>query len=201
MSNNDQLMASINIIHDSVKQSTVTDIKTNQKQPTSNSYDTKVNKLLLLAISDQSVHTLSYNCHKNDDQQISIRHLSRWLEWRCIAFTSSIYNMMGLKSPLKTHQFGNTEKNNCSPKISNDLDLLLNYKNYVAVVEENELNDKVTVEKTSRLSNRTKPNDNDTNDNKNKSIEYDKDVHDSYIEQLVRNNKQQRRIGKIFNYI
>lgn len=199
LSNNDQLMASNNNINDTVKQNTVTDIKTYQKQPTSNSFNSKVNKLLLLVISGQSVHSLSYNCHKNDDQQI--HHLSRWLEWRCTSFTSSMYHMMGLKSPLKTEQFDNFGINSRSAKISNDLDLLLNYKNYVAVVEERELCEKVTIEKTSRLCNRTKLNDNDSNDKKNKSIEYDKDVHDLYIEQLVRNNKQRRRIGKIFDYI
>lgn len=181
---------------DSMKQNAVTSIK--NKHQNMNTAVNKINKLLLLTVSGQSVHTLSYNCHNNDDDQsIAIHRLSRWLEWRRTAFTSYIYHMMGLKNSLISSQFGSTKINTHTSRIKNNLDLLLDYKSYSTAVEEQESFERVTFEKHSRLSKRTKPRENDSEDKKNKSLQYNKDVHDFYIEQLVRNSKQQRRLGKI----
>lgn len=169
--------------------------KDRQKLQTKNTFINKSNKLLLLCVSGQSVHTLSYNFRKNDDQPKAIYRLSRWMEWRYNALTSSVYNMMGLKNS-QINSILNTDNNN--KKISNNLDLLLDYKSYVTAVNEYELYDKVSIEKISRLSSRTKSID-DTDDKKYKLLQYEKDDQDLFIEQLVRNSKQQRRIGKSLN--
>lgn len=100
--------------------------------------------------------------------------------------------MVGLKSS-QINSLLNTD--NYNEKINNNLDLLLNYKSYVAAANEHKLYDKVVIEKSSRLSSRTKSID-DTDDKKYKSLHYEKDDHDLFIEQLVRNSKQQRRIGE-----
>lgn len=158
----------------------------------------KISKLFLLAVSGQSVHALSYSCHKNEDQPIAIQCLSRWLEWRNIVFTSSIYHMIGLRNSKIYRQFGSTQIKSQSSKINNNLDLLLDYKNYAAVVGEHVSHEKIFVEKNFRINNRgSKPLDNDTEDKKNKPLNYKKDVLDSYIERLVRNSKQKRRTGKV----
>lgn len=183
---------------DSVKQNAVTSAKKYQKHQNVNTVSNKINKFVMLTITGQSVHTLSYNCHNNDDDQsIAIHRLSRWLEWRRTAFTAYIYHMMGLKNSLISSQFGSTKSNTQTSRIKNNLDLLLDYKSYSSAVEEQESFERVTFEKHSKFSKRTKLRENDTDDKKNKSFQYNKDVHDFYIEQLVRNSKQQRRLGKI----
>lgn len=181
---------------ENVVQSTV-DTNKYQKPQKVNTCE-KISKLFLLAISGQSVHALSYSCHKNEDQPIAIQRLSRWLEWRNIVFTSSIYHMIGLRNSKIYKQFGSTQIKSQSSKISNNLDLLLDFKNYAAVVGEHESYEKIFVEKNFRMNNRgSKPLDNDTEDKKNKPLNYKKDVLDSYIERLVRNSKQKRRTGKV----
>lgn len=185
---------------DSIKQNAVTSINKYQKHQNMNTAGNKINKLLLLTVSGQSVHTLSYNCHNNDDDQsVAIHRLSRWLEWRHTAFTAYIYHMMGLKNSLISSQFGSTKINTHTSRIKNNLDLLLDYKSYSTAVEEQESFERVTFEKHSRFSKRTKPRETDLDDKKSKSLQYHKDVHDFYIEQLVRNSKQQRRLGEIDN--
>jgi len=184
---------------ENVKQNTVSDCKKLQNPQKINTCDDKITKLFLLAVSGQSVHALSYNCHKNEDQPIAIKRLSRWLEWRSIAFTSSIYHMIGLRNPKIYGRFGSTQIKSLSSRINNNLDLLLDYKNYVAIVEEHESHEKIFVEKNFRINNRSiKPLDNDTEDKKNKPLNYKKDVRDLCIERLVRNSKQQRRTGEIY---
>lgn len=186
---------------DHIKQNVMDENKKYQKQRNKNSFSNKITKLLMLSVSGQSVHTLSYNCHNDNDQSIAIHRLSRWLEWRQTAFTSSIYHMMGLKTSQSCGKFGGTRIHSHSSRINNNLDLLLDFKSYVSAVGEHDTvkNNKVTIEKNSRQpNNRTKPIDNnETDDKKTKSIQFEKDVHDLCIEQLVRNSKQQRRIGKI----
>lgn len=183
---------------ENVIQNTVTDTNKYQKPQKVNTCE-KISKLFLLAISGQSVHSLSYSCHKNEDQPIAIQRLSRWLEWRNIAFTSTIYHMIGLRNSKIYGQFGSTQIKNQSSKINNNLDLLLDYKTYAAVVGEHETYEKIFVEKNFRINNRgSKPLDNDIEDKKNKPLNYKKDVLDSYIERLVRNSKQRRRTGKTY---
>lgn len=182
---------------DSTKQNVVTSTK-KYKNQNMNTASNKINKLLLLTVSGQSVHSLSYNCHNNDDDQsIAVHRLTRWLEWRRTAFTAYIYQMIGLTNSLISSQFGSTKMNTHTSRIKNNLDLLLDYKSYSTAVEELESFEKVTFEKHSKFSKRTKPRENDSDDKKNKSLQYNKDVHDFYIEQLVRNSKQQRRLGEI----
>lgn len=180
------------------------DNKKYQKQRNKNTFNNKITKLLMLTVTGQSVHTLSYNFHNDNDQSIAIHRLSRWLEWRQTAFVSYIYQMMGLKTTQSHGQLGGTRTHIHSSRINNNLDLLLDYKSYVSALGEHDSvkHNKVTIEKNSRLpNNRTKQIDNnDIDDKKTKSIQFDKDIHDNYIEQLVRNSKQQRRIGEINHY-
>lgn len=178
--------------NDSVKECSENNNKDYKKKHTKNIFSNKSSKLLLLCISGQSVHTLSYNFRKNDDQPVAIHRLSQWLEWRRNTFTLSIYDMMGLKNSQINDIFNNT--GNKITGLSNNLDLLLDYKGYVTTVSEHELYDKVAIEKSSRLNTRTKSID-DPDDKKYKSMQYEKDEQDLFIEQLVRNSKQQRRIG------
>lgn len=183
----------------SVKQNAevaVIDSKNSEKkqQPTNNN-DVKIVKLLMLTISDQLVQTLSYNYPNNTDQSNAIQRLSHWLEWRHSVFTSSIYHMLGLTN---RQIYGKS----CDPGIvknrssKNNLDLLLDYKSYVAAAGDNK-EPSTTVDKNSRTnSNRTKPVDNDMDDKRKKSIQYTKDIQDSFIEQLVKNSKQKHKIGE-----
>lgn len=181
---------------ENITQDTLSDCKKNQKEKKISTCDSKITKLFLLAVSGQSVHSLAYNCHKKVDQPIAIEHVSRWLEWRHIAFTSSIYHMIGLRNPKIYGLFGNAKIKSHSSKTNNNLDLLLNYKNYATVIGGHE-----SYEKNFRLNNRnSKPLDNDTEDKKNKPLKYKTDFQDSYIERLVRNTKQRRRTGKIYTY-
>lgn len=190
-------MTLINDTDENVIQNTVSDSKKYQK-PQKISTCEKISKLFLLAVSGQSVHALSYNCHKKEDQPIAIQHLSSWLEWRSIAFTSSIYHMIGLRNSKIYGQFGSTQIKSHSSRINNNLELLLDYKNYVSIVGEYESYEKIFLEKNFRINNRgsTKPLDNDTEDKKSKPLNYTKDIQDSYIERLVRNSKQRRRTGR-----
>jgi len=189
----------INDTDENVIQSTVSDSKKYQKPQNINIFE-KITKLFLLAVSGQSVHALSYNCHrnKNGGQPIAIQHLSRWLEWRNIAFTSSIYHMIGRRNSKIYGQFGSTQIKSHSSRINNNLELLLDYKNYVSIVGEYEPYEKIFIEKNFRINNRgsTKPLDNDAEEKKNKPLNYRKDVQDLYIERLVRNSKQRRRTGR-----
>lgn len=197
LTTDDQSMTLINDTDENIIQNTVSDNSKHQKPQKINTCE-KITKLFLLAVSGESVHALSYNCHKNEDQPIAIQRLSRWLEWRSIAFTSSIYHMIGLRNPKIYGQFGSPEIISHSSRINNNLELLLDYKNYVAVVGEHESFEKIFFEKNFRINNRgsIKPLDNDTEDKKNKPLNYTKDVQDSYIERLVRNSKQRRRTGR-----
>lgn len=202
LTTDDQPLILINDTDENTIQKTVSDNKKHQK-PQKISTCEKITKLFLLAVSGQSVHALSYNCHKNEDQPIAIQRLSRWLEWRNIAFTSSIYHMIGLRNSKIYGQFGNSQINCHSSRINNNLELLLDYKNYVAIVGEHESYEKIFIEKNFRLNNRgsTKPLDNDMEDKKNKPLNYTKDIQDSYIERLVRNNKQRRRTGRFIYFL
>lgn len=172
-----------------LKPNIATDGKKYQKQQIMDT--NKVTKLLLLAVSGESVHTLSYNCH-NTDQTIAINRLCRWLEWRSKVTTSSIYNMLGLRNSQLYGSFGNPEIH--SSKVNNQ-DLLLDYKNYVTADEEYESYNKITIGKINRLTSHIKSIDTDTDDKKNKSLQFNKDSHDTFIEQLVKTTKQQRRTG------
>ncbi|VVC31045.1 Hypothetical protein CINCED_3A015141 [Cinara cedri] len=167
-----------------------------KKQPTNNS-NIKIVKLLMLAVSEQSIQTLSYNYPNSSDQSTTIQCLSRWLEWRHSIFTSSIYHMLGLTNHGISCDSGIVK----SRSTKSDLNLLLDYKSYVTAIGANESttiidNNSVTFDKYSRKSNsRTKQtNENDTEDKKNKSIQYTKDFQDSFLEQLVRNTKQQHKL-------
>jgi len=197
LTTDDQPMTLINDTDENIIQNTVSD-NTKHQKPKKISTCEKITKLFLLAVSGQSVHALSYNCHKNEDQPIAIQRLSRWLEWRSIAFTSSIYNMIGLRNSKIYGQFGSPEIISHSSRINSNLELLLDYKNYVAAVGEHESYEKIFIEKNFRINNRgsTKPLDNDPEDRKNKLLNYTKDVQDSFIERLVRNSKQRRRTGR-----
>lgn len=185
-------LVTLNTSTNNIKQNIVTDGKKYQKQQIMDT--NKVTKLLLLAVSGESVHTLSYNCHNNTDQHIAINRLCRWLEWRSKIITSSSYNMMGLKNSQVYGQFVNAEFNGYSLKINNQ-DLLLDYKSYVTTDGEYESGNKITIGKISRSTSHTKSIDNDTDDKKNKSLQFNKDSHDLFIERLVKTTKQQRRTG------
>lgn len=175
-----------------MKHNVVIESKTNQKQQI---IDTnKITKLLFLAVSGESVETLSYNCHNNSDHLIATNHLSRWLELRRHTITSYSYNMLGLKSSQLYNKFDNTEN---STIINNNQDLLLDYKSYVTAVGEYESSNTVALGKNSRPNSHTKLIDNDTEDKKNKSLRFNKDSQDSFIERKVKNTKQQRRTGEI----
>jgi len=201
LTTDDQSLTLINDTDENITQNTVSDSKKHQK-PQKNSTCEKVTKLFLLAVSGQSVHALSYNCHKNEDQPIAIQRLSRWLAWRSIAFTSSIYYMIGLRNSKLYGQFGNSHISQSS-RTNNNLELLLDFKNYVAMVGEHVSYEKIFNEKNVWLNNRgsTKPLDNETEDKKNKPLNYTKDVQDSFIERLVRNSKQRRRTGRYIYFI
>lgn len=205
MISNDQIIELNNISNDDVKQDSITHNKTHQKQNSMNNRN-KVNKLLLLAVSGQSVHTLSYNCYDNDDQATTAHNLSSWLELRRTAFDLSIYSMMGLKSAQKSNQVNGSRINNYS-KIKNNPDLLLDYKSYVGVVGEYESHQKVINDKSNQqnknthIRNCTKSTDKNIDDKKNKSLIYKRDFHDLFIEQLVKNHKQQSRTGELMHFI
>lgn len=200
---NDQALTSSNNTIDHVKLNAMTEKFQKQQNKNTNNFNNNITKLSMLAVSGQSVHTLSYNCHNDNDQSIAIHRLSRWLEMRRTAFTTSIYHMLGLQMPKlrKKGQPNSTRDPSHSSKTNMNLDLLLDYKSYVSAVGEHDpvKHNKVTIEKNSKIpNNRTKPIDNnDTDDKKTKSTQFKKDVHDSFIERLVRNGKQQRRIGEI----
>lgn len=204
MISSDQVIALSNTSNDDLNQNSITHSKTHQKQISMNN-DNKVNKLLLLAVSGESIHTLSYNCHDDDHQATTVNRLSRWLELRRSAFDLSIYSMMGLKSAQKSKQINGSRINNLS-KIKNNPDLLLDYKSYVAVVE-HESHQKVTNDKfnqqnkSSHVRNCTKSADKNIDDKKNKSLIYKKDFHDLFTEQLVKNHKQQSRTGELMHLI
>lgn len=194
-SDNDQLMTVSANVNESPKQNSVfDDSKCQKQQPAENPNGDKISKIFLLAVSGQSVHALSYNWHNTDDQTVAIRRLSRWLEWRHSVFTLSVYQKLGLTNPLINSRFAVTGH---LSRINN-LDLLLDYKNYVSVVGKHEpSNNKIRNEKNSRFSSRGKPTDNnETDDKKTKPVQYDKDFQDLYIERLVRRGKQQRRTGE-----
>lgn len=168
--------------------------------------NSKITKLFLLAVSGQSVHTLSYNCHNNNEQPAAIHHLSHWLELRRATFELSIYRMMGLKNALTYDKISCVRVNKLLPKTKNNPDMLLDYTSYVAIVGDHESHNKINNDKLSQTSSRnnsyksnlSKSINNAADDKKIKSKSSKKDVHDFYIEQLVRNSKKQRRIGKIF---
>jgi len=109
--------------------------------------------------------------------------------------------MIGLRNSKIYSQFGSTQIKNHSSRINNNLELLLDYKNYVSIVGEYESYEKIFIEKNFRINNRgsTKPIDNDTEEKKNKPLNYKKDIQDSYIERLVRNSKQRRRTGRFIS--
>lgn len=198
-------MVPSNTSNDDVKQDSITHSKIHQKENSMNNRN-KVNKLSLLAISGQSVHILSYNCYDNDDQAITANHLSNWLELRRTAFDLSIFSMMGLKNAQKSNEVIGSRINNYS-KIKNNPDLLLDYKNYVAVMGEHESHQKVNNDKSNRQNknthkrNCTKSTDKNMDDKKNKSLIYKKDFNDLFIEQLVKNHKLQCRTGELMNFI
>lgn len=191
-------MSFSNNSNDSVKQNTMDVSKRYQNQKPVNTYN-KINKLLFLAVSGRSVNTLSYNCNIKNDQLFAINCLSRWLEWRQSVVTSSIYSMLGLKCKQIYGQLSGTEINNHSSRINNNKDLLVDYKSYTTAIGEDESYGKNNIGRRSRLnSNQTKTIYNNIDDKRKKSIPQKKDIHDSFIEKLVRNNKQQRQMGKIF---
>lgn len=154
-----------------------------------------------MAISGQSVHTLSYNCHNNDDQLTTTHNLSHWLELRRMAFESSVYKMLELRDPCKFDKINGSRINKHLSKIKSNPDILLDYKRYVAYIEENEFNIKTIMENSSRRGSRTSKsavhNDNGTDDKKKKPLVFKKDFHDIYIAKLVKNYKEQRRTGEI----
>lgn len=104
--------------------------------------------------------------------------------------------MMGLKHPCINNQLANTQISSYLPRTVNSLDILLEYKSYIAAVGEHNVYDRFNMEKNSRMSGRNKPID-DMDDKRNKSIQYEKDAHDLFLEKLVKNTKQQRRVGKL----
>jgi len=73
--------------------------------------------------------------------------------------------------------------------------MLLDYKSYAAAIGEHNLYDRFNIEKNNRLIGRNKSND-DTDVKRNKSVQYEKDVQDLFLEKLVKNTKQQRRLGE-----
>lgn len=191
---NDQSVNLSNNSNESVKKNTMDVTKICQNQNAINSYN-KISKLLLLAISGRSVNTLSYNCNIKNNQLVAINCLSRWLEWRHSVVISSIYSMFGLKCKQMYEQCSDTEINSYSSRNSNNKDLLMDYKSYTTAIGEDESYGKINIGRSSRLnSNQTKSIYN-IDDKKKKS--HKKDIHDSFIEKLVRNNKQQRQMGKI----
>jgi len=108
--------------------------------------------------------------------------------------------MMGLKNPFMSAQLSGTPMSSGHfPRAVNNLDVLLDYKSYVAAVGEHGLYEKFNPEKTSRPAGggRNKSID-DADDKKNKSVQYEKDVHDLFLEKLVKNARQQRRIGEFY---
>lgn len=159
-----------------------------------------------MAVSGQSVHTLTYNYYDIDDQAITVNNLSNWLELRRTAFDLSIYSMMGLKSAQKSKEVNGARINNYS-KIKNNPDLLLDYKSYVTVVGTHESHQIVYNDKSNRQNKNThirsctKSTDKNIDDKKNKSLNYKKDFNDLFIEQLVKNHQQQCRTGELMNLI
>lgn len=195
--NNNQSVVSDDIKKDDVKQNILIENKKCQKQTMNQSCNKKLSKVLLLAVSSNSVHTLAYNCIKND-QFIVIERLNRWLEWRQSVTLSSIYKKMGLTNSQLYGQLGGPIiKGRSSANIDN-LDLLLDFKSYANEIGENESRDN---EKNSRLSGRSKPNDNDLDDKKNKPNQVDKDFQDIYIEHLVNDEKVQHHTGELVIFV
>lgn len=189
----------------SVKQITEADDTTKQKEKPIAHFD-KVTKLLLLAVSSQSVHTLSYNCHSSDDQLTTTHNLSHWLELRLDAFESSVYNMIGLRNPYKYDEINGSRITKHLLKVKSNPDILLDYQSYVTYVEENEINLKSLMDKSgqsssqsnkSHVHNQNKLHDNESDGKKKKHLVFNKDFQDLYIEKLVKNFKEQRRTGEI----
>lgn len=173
--------------------------KNEEKQQPANKSNIKTIKLLMLAVSEQSIQTLSYNYPNNNDQFITLQYLSCWLEWRNSVFTLSIYQMLGLTNHGISSDPGIVERHSTK----HNLDLLLDFKCYAAAVGDKEStntvdNNSIPVDKNNRKnSSIIKPtNDYDSEDKKKNSIPYTKDFHDLFLDKLVRNSKQQYKIGE-----